>query len=68
MSLLLYPNFNEFIFRIYPKLSYDTFKELQGLKKNDHRYELLNRRLEADQKMNDNLLSSMNGKPVKYGD
>lgn len=68
LSLTLYPNFNELIFRIYPKLTYDTFKELQNLKKTDHRYELLNRRLDADEKLNANMIRTSSGKPCKYGD
>lgn len=32
VSLSLYPNFNEFVFRILPKLNYDTLKEFKTLK------------------------------------
>ena len=68
VPLTLYPNFNELVFKIYPKLNYDTLKEFKNLKPSDHRYELLKRRLEADQKQNEELIKKMLGKPVKYGD
>jgi hypothetical protein len=68
ISLTLYPNFNQLIFRIYPKLTYDTIKELKDLKKTDHRYELLHRRLDADEKLNSTAVIKSIGNPVKYGD
>lgn len=67
-SLCLYPNFNELIFKIYPKLNYDTLMEFKKLKPSDHRYELLQRRLEADDEMNERIVEEFTGKPVRYGD
>lgn len=67
VSLSLYPNFNEFVFRILPKLNYDTLNEFKKLNKSDHRYELLERRLEADEKINNETIRKMLGKSVKYG-
>lgn len=67
VSLSLYPNFNELVFRILPKLNYDTLKEFRTLDKSDHRYELLSRRLEADEKINNEKVKKMLGKSVKYG-
>ena len=68
ISLSLYPNFQQLIFKVYPKLNYDTFTELSTVTKSDLRYQLLLRRLEADEKINYNLVKTLEGKPVKYGD
>jgi hypothetical protein len=67
-SLSIYPNYNELVFQIFPKLEYDTLKEFKKLNSSDHRYELLERRLESDNKLNEKKLKSSFGKPVKYGD
>jgi hypothetical protein len=67
-SLSIYPNYNELVFQIFPKLEYDILKEFKKLTPQDHRYELLERRLKSDNELNENRIKSSFGTPVKYGE
>lgn len=67
-SLSIYPNYNELVFQIFPKLEYDILKEFKKLTPQDHRYELLERRLDSDNQLNEYRIKSTFGQPVKYGD
>lgn len=68
-DLALYPNVNELVFRIMPKMQFDALKQIQKLNKELDRelYELLEKRVQTEKNINIAELKNITGKHIQFG-
>ena len=68
ISLSLYPNTQELVFQILPRMEYQAYNEIKKMKEDDPRYHIIKRRLVAETQLNLDERKKMHQKVVSFGD
>lgn len=68
VTLALYPNTHELLFKVLPEQQFNSIKEFTTIHPEDPRYSIIQKRYEIEKDMNERIVKKMEGELVRFGD